>query len=252
MKIQFKYLKKLILALLVGMAMLACKKEAAKEATEAPVEEKPALEEGWVSLFDGTSLDAWRTYLKDSVTGDWEISGGALVYRPNPDSAHGMNNLITKKKYGSFELALDWKIEKDGNSGVFYGILEDAKYVVPYMTAPEVQLRDYSSNPDFNDNKQMSGAIFGIIGPDLDVARPAGEWNELFIRIDREKNEGRVRLNGIELFSYPVRGEQWKQMVEDSKFKDWEGFGVEQTGHIGLQDHAHEVWFRNIRIKELK
>ena len=252
MKIQFKYLKKMILALLVGMVVLGCTKKQEQEANEAPVEEKPALEEGWVSLFDGTSLEAWRTYLKDSVTGDWEISGGALVYRPNSDSAHGMNNLITKKKYGSFELALDWKIEKDGNSGVFYGILEDAKYVVPYMTAPEVQLRDYSSNPDFNDNKQMSGAIFGIIGPKLDVARPAGEWNELFIRIDREKNEGRVRLNGVELFSYPVRGEQWKQMVEDSKFKDWEGFGVEQTGHIGLQDHAHEVWFRNIRIKELK
>ena len=252
MKIQFKYAQKLFLALMMSMAILACKKEAGKEAAEAPVEEKLALEEGWVSLFDGTSLDAWRTYLKDSVTGDWEISQGSLVYRPHPDSAHGMNNLITKKKYGSFELALEWKIEKDGNSGVFYGILEDEKYVVPYMTAPEVQLRDYSSNPDFNDNKQMSGSIFGIIGPERDVARPAGEWNELLICIDREQNEGRVTLNGVELFRYPVRGEQWKQMVEDSKFKDWEGFAVEQTGHIGLQDHAHEVWFRNIRIKELK
>ncbi len=252
MKIEFRYPATLFLTLLIGMAMLGCKKDAVKEAAEAPVSEKPILEEGWVSLFDGTSLDAWRTYLKDSVTGDWEISEGALVYRPHPDSAHGMNNLITKKKYGSFELALEWKIEKDGNSGVFYGILEDEKYVVPYMTAPEVQLRDYSSNPDFNDNRQMSGSIFGIIGPEQDVARPAGEWNELLIRIDREQNEGRVTLNGVELFSYPVRGEQWKQMVEDSKFRDWEGFGIEQTGHIGLQDHAHEVWFRNIRIKELK
>jgi len=174
------------------------------------------------------------------------------VYRPHPDSAHGMNNLITKKRYGSFELALEWKIEKDGNSGVFYGILEDEKYVVPYMTAPEVQLRDYSSNPEFNDNKQMSGAIFGIIGPESDVAKPAGEWNELFISIDRDKNLGKVVLNGIELFSYPVQGEAWRQMVNDSKFKDWEGFGIDQTGHIGLQDHAHEVWFRNIRIKEFK
>lgn len=223
----------------IALSVMSCKKQA-------------ALEEGWVSLFDGSNLDAWRTYMKDGVEGDWEISGDALVYRPNPDSAHGMNNLITKKKYGSFELALEWKIEKDGNSGVFYGILEDEKYVVPYMTAPEVQLRDYSSDPDFSDDKQMSGAIFGIIGPEEDVARPAGEWNELFLRVDRGRNLGQVVLNGVELFTYPVQGEAWRKMVNDSKFKDWEGFGIQEKGHIGLQDHAHEVWFRNIRIKELE
>ena len=227
-----------ILALMIALATLACKKQAAEE-------------EGWVYLFDGTNLDAWRTYMKESVEGDWQISDGALVYMPNPDSAHGMNNIITKKKYGSFELALEWKIEKDGNSGVFYGILEDKKYVVPYMTAPEVQLRDYSSNPEFNDNKQMSGAIFGIIGPEKDVARPAGQWNELLLRVDRDENLGKVVLNGVELYTYPVQGEEWEKMVNDSKFKDWDGFGIQKTGHIGLQDHAHEVWFRNIKIREL-
>lgn len=230
---------RLIYLVVIALSVMSCKKQA-------------ALEEGWVSLFDGSNLDAWRTYMKDGVEGDWEISGDALVYRPNPDSAHGMNNLITKKKYGSFELALEWKIEKDGNSGVFYGILEDEKYVVPYMTAPEVQLRDYSSDPDFSDNKQMSGAIFGIIGPEEDLARPAGEWNELFLRVDRGRNLGQVVLNGVELFTYPVQGEAWRKMVNDSKFKDWEGFGIQEKGHIGLQDHAHEVWFRNIRIKELE
>jgi hypothetical protein len=224
---------------IIALAAMSCKKES-------------DLGEGWVSLFDGSDLDAWRTYLKDGVEGDWEISGEALVYRPNPDSAHGMNNLITKKKYGSFELALEWKIEKDGNSGVFYGILEDEKYVVPYMTAPEVQLRDYSSDPEFSDNRQVSGAIFGIIGPEKDVARAAGEWNELLLRVDRAENLGQVILNGVELFTYPVRGEAWIKMVDDSKFKDWEGFGSQESGHIGLQDHAHEVWFRNIRIRELK
>lgn len=223
---------------MIALATLACKKQTAEE-------------EGWVYLFDGTNLDAWRTYMKESVEGDWQISDGALVYMPNPDSTHGMNNIITKKKYGSFELALEWKIEKDGNSGVFYGILEDEKYVVPYMTAPEVQLRDYSSNPEFSDNKQMSGAIFGIIGPEKDVARPAGQWNELLLRVDRDENLGKVVLNGVELFTYPVQGEEWEKMVNDSKFKDWEGFGIQKTGHIGLQDHAHEVWFRNIKIREL-
>ncbi len=241
----------------VGIMMAAaCDKSAEKKASTpveaSPSQKAPELEEGWVYLFDGSNLDAWRTYMKDSITGEWEISEGALVYRPHPDSAHGMNNLITRKKYKSFELALEWKIEKDGNSGVFYGIHEDEKYVVPYMTAPEVQLRDYTSDPNFNDNLQMSGAIFGIVGPEEDTARPAGEWNELFVSVDRENNVGRVVLNGKELFNYPVRGEEWQKLVDASKFKDWEGFSATEDGHIGLQDHAHEVWFRNIRIKELK
>lgn len=226
------------------LAAISCDKPA-KQST-------PDLEEGWTYLFDGSNLDAWRTYGKDSVVGEWEISGKALVYRPHPDSAHGMNNLITRKKYRSFELVLEWKIEKDGNSGVFYGIFEDEKYVVPYMTAPEVQLRDYSSNPEFNDKLQMSGAIFGIVGPREDVARPAGEWNELLLSVDRTNNLGRVVLNGKELFQYPVGGAKWQELVDASKFRDWEGFSKTDEGHIGLQDHAHEVWFRNIRIKEME
>lgn len=245
------------LVLMLGiMTQSACDKTAEKKAAET-IEESleqnaPKLEEGWVYLFDGTNLDAWRTYMKGSITGEWEISDRALVYRPHPDSAHGMNNLITRKKYKSFELALEWKIEKDGNSGVFYGILEDEKYVVPYMTAPEVQLRDYSSDPNFNDKLQMSGAIFGIVGPEEDVARPAGEWNDLYVSVDRTKNLGKVVMNGQELFSYPVEGEEWQNLIDASKFKDWEGFSSTESGHIGLQDHAHEVWFRNIRIKEIE
>lgn len=238
--------------LMAGACDKAVEKKEVEQVLETMEKQTPELQEGWTYLFDGKNLDAWRTYMKDGITGEWEIDEGALVYRPHPDSAHGMNNLITRKKYKSFELALEWKIEKDGNSGVFYGILEDEKYVVPYMTAPEVQLRDYSSDPDFNDNLQMSGAIFGIIGPEEDAARPAGEWNELFVSVDRANNLGRVVLNGKELFNYPVRGEQWQKLVEASKFKGWEGFSATEVGHIGLQDHAHEVWFRNIRIKELK
>ena len=242
---------KLLFASVVFFGIVTCGKKAENVEKQVNKQEQVALDEGWTSLFDGTDLSSWRTYGKDSVVGDWEISEGALVYRPHPDSAHGMNNLITKKKYKSFELALEWKIEKDGNSGVFYSILEDEKYVVPYMTAPEIQLRDYSGTPDFSDHKQMSGAIFGIIGPENDVAKPAGQWNQLYIRIDRKNNLGAVTLNGVELFTYSVSGEGWDNLVEASKFKDWEGFAKIEEGHIGLQDHAHEVWFRNIRIREL-
>ena len=129
--------------------------------------------------------------------------------------------------------------------------VEDEKFVVPYMTAPEIQIRDYTNDPEFNNMKQMSGAVFGLVGPDKDYTNKAGEWNHFLITIDYNKNLGQVALNGHEIVSYPLRGEAWDAMVQDSKFKDWEGFGIYSEGHIGLQDHGHDVWFRNLKIKEL-
>ncbi|MGB5463861.1 MAG: family 16 glycoside hydrolase, partial [Aureibaculum sp.] len=64
-------------------------------------------------------------------------------------------------------------------------------------------------------------------------------------------NEGSVTLNGTVIVEFPVHGEAWDALVANSKFKDWEGFGKYQTGHIGLQDHSDKVWFRNIKIKKL-
>ena len=125
------------------------------------------------------------------------------------------------------------------------------KYVVPYMTAPEIQIRDYTNIADFSDKKQMSGAIFGIVGIETDVANKAGEWNQFLIKVDHKENIGMVTLNDKVVAKFPVHGEAWNSLVENSKFKDWEGFGITQEGHIGLQDHAHGVWFRNIKIKEL-
>ena len=227
----------------------ACKNEVKN--TEEPV----SLEnnnDDWTNLFDGESFDGWHTYLQDTISSQWQIEDGVMFYKPDPDKNQGMNNLVTDKTYKNFELSLEWKISVDGNSGVFFGVLEDEKYVVPYMTAPEVQIRDYTNIPDFTDKQQMSGAIFGIVGIEKDVANKAGEWNHFLIRIDHENNEGSVTLNKVEVARFPVNGEGWKSLVENSKFKDWKGFGITQKGHIGLQDHAYGVWFRSIKIRELK
>jgi len=226
----------------------ACKNEVKN--TEEPV----SLEnnnDDWTNLFDGESFDGWHTYLQDTISSQWQIEDGVMFYKPDPDKNQGMNNLITDKTYKNYELSLEWKISVDGNSGVFFGVLEDEKYVVPYMTAPEVQIRDYTNIPDFTDKQQMSGAIFGIVGIEKDVANSAGEWNHFLIRIDHENNEGSVTLNKEEVARFPLHGEEWKTLVKNSKFKDWEGFGITQEGHIGLQDHAYGVWFRSIKIREL-
>lgn len=226
----------------------ACKNEVKN--SQAPSQIKNE-ENGWTMLFDGESFDGWHTYLQDTISSQWQIEDGVMFYKPDPDKNQGMNNLITDEAYTNYELSLEWKISVDGNSGVFFGVLEDEKYVVPYMTAPEVQIRDYTNIPDFTDKQQMSGAIFGIVGIEEDVANKAGEWNHFLIRIDHKNNSGTVVLNKNEVAKFPVNGEEWNALVEKSKFKDWEGFGITQKGHIGLQDHAHGVWFRSIKIREL-
>jgi len=211
-----------------------------------------STDKGWVDLFDGKSFEGWHTYLRDTISSQWQIEDGVMFYKPDPDKNQGVNNLVTDKKYKNFILSMDWKISVDGNSGVFYGILEDEKFVVPYMTAPEIQIRDYTNIEDFNDHQQMSGAIFGIVGIENDVAKKAGEWNQFLIKIDHKNNIGSVTLNGKEVANYPVNGDSWKALINNSKFAGWEGFGIHEEGPIGLQDHAHGVWFRNIRIKELE
>jgi len=242
-------MKKYLFPLLFISLIWGCKKEIKTD--DASKQMVATSEDGWTNLFDGNSFDGWHTYLQDTISSQWQIEDGVMFYKPDPDKNQGMNNLITDKTYTNYELSLDWKISVDGNSGVFYGVLEDEKFVVPYMTAPEVQIRDYTNIPDFTDKQQMSGAIFGIVGIEEDVARKAGEWNHFLIKIDHDNNKGSVTLNDKEVAKFPINGEEWEALVENSKFKDWEGFGITQKGHIGLQDHAHGVWFRNIKIREL-
>lgn len=243
-------MKHFIILVLLMTFSWGCKKEKSTPVETSEKAEKN-MDEGWVSLFDGKSFDGWHTYLKDTISDQWQVKDGTMYFSPDPEKDPGLNNLVTDKKYGSFVLSLEWKIAVDGNSGVFYGVFEDEKYVVPYMTAPEIQIRDYTNDPDFNDMKQMSGAVFGLVGPDKDYMNKGGEWNHFLITIDYNKNMGQVSLNGNEIVSYPLRGEAWEALVDDSKFKDWEGFGIYNEGHIGLQDHGHDVWFRNLKIKEL-
>ena len=244
-------MKNYVVYILLIAFTISCKKDA-KTSNESSNVKDMTTDEGWVALFDGNSFDGWHTYMRDTISDQWQIEDGVMFYKPDPDKNQGMNNLVTDKKYKNFILSMDWKISVDGNSGVFYGILEDEKFVVPYMTAPEIQIRDYTNIENFNDHQQMSGAIFGIVGIEKDVAKKAGEWNHFLIKIDHKNNVGSVTLNGKEVANYPVNGDSWKALVENSKFAGWEGFGIHEEGPIGLQDHAHGVWFRNIKIKELE
>tara|TARA_R110002073_G_scaffold40547_5_gene115147 strand:+ start:278434 stop:279174 length:741 start_codon:yes stop_codon:yes gene_type:complete len=245
-------MKKIALILITTLLIIACKQapKETSEATSKASETETTKEAIWIPLFDGSSFDNWRGYLADSIYDEWTIEDGTMAFTP---SNEGGKNIITKEKYTNFILSLEWKISEGGNSGIFWSVHEDPKFKEAYETGPEIQVLDNERHPDAQANPKFhqAGALYDLMQPEHDVCKPAGEWNHCLIKIDHKNNEGSVVLNGTEILSFPVHGEEWDAMIANSKFKDMEGFGDYQTGHIGLQDHSDKVWYKNIKIQVL-
>ncbi|TWU17412.1 Soluble aldose sugar dehydrogenase YliI precursor [Novipirellula galeiformis] len=202
---------------------------------------------GWELLFDGESTDGWRNYKRDRVSDGWKVENGALVRH-----AKGAGDLITKEKFESFELSLQYKISEGGNSGVMYHVVEGEG--APYHSGPEIQVQDNVKGRD----PQKAGWLYQLYKPGsapgenapLDATRPSGQWNELYLRIS--KDQCTVCMNGVRYYNFKIGDETWKQRVAASKFAKWDGFGEAGEGHICLQDHGDEVAYRNIKLRRFK
>ncbi|HKL35274.1 MAG TPA: DUF1080 domain-containing protein [Salegentibacter sp.] len=244
----------IITAAIVATACKSDKKES--EAEEAvTTQDTTAMasnEENWNSLFNGENLEGWKAFNSDSISDQWQVKDGVIVFSPAEGKRESTENLITENTYTNFELSLEWKISEGGNSGIMWGVQESEEYSEPYLTGPEIQILDNKLHPDAkNGEVRQAGALYDMMPPSEDKTRNAGEWNKTVIRINHDTNKGSVRLNGTLVNEFAVHGEEWRKLVENSKFKDWENFGEEREGHIALQDHSDKVWFRNIKIKEL-
>ena len=202
-----------------------------------------------VDLSSEDISENWHTYLSNSVEG-WESKDKVYVLDPSDKKNNG---LVSNKHYHSFILSLEWKVDKGGNSGIFWALNEDPKYSVPYLTAPEVQVIDdeYYYGGDKENRKHMNGSVYDMVAPSMLAANPTGEWNKYVIEINYKKNIGNVNLNGKDVSTFPLRGKKWNEMIENSKFKTWDGFAKTEKGPIALQDHDTRVYYRNIKIKEL-
>ncbi|MDM9630040.1 3-keto-disaccharide hydrolase [Robiginitalea aurantiaca] len=244
-----------IITCMLLLIISACKEKPSKDNPEMEQDKQttsPAAEE-WEILFDGTSMDSWKGYRSEDVPATWKIEDGAMVFYPPENGPEGESyNLVSRKDYTNFVLSLEWRISEGGNSGIFWGIMEDPKYGQPYETGPEIQVLDNGGHPDAsNGDTHQAGALYDMVAPATDVTNPPGEWNQCEITVNYTTNKGKVVLNGEEILSFPLGNDAWDAMVEKSKFKGWEGFGKFQTGKIGLQDHGDVVAYRNIRIKSL-
>jgi hypothetical protein len=201
--------------------------------------------EGWTLLFDGDDLSAWRGFQEEDVPAGWGITQNAIHYDPE---AEGGGDLITKKEYGDFVLRLDWKIAEGGNSGIMYRVSEDRD--ATWKTGPEYQVLDNARHPNAEDGAEYTaGAVYALYGPSEDATRPAGQWNRARI----VARDGRVEhwLNGTNIVSYEWGSAEWKKRVARSKFSSMPGFGKNERGHIALQSHGDNVWYRNVKIRPL-
>lgn len=209
---------------------------------------------GWVLLFNGNDFNGWRQVNATLMAKNWVIEDNAMKVvtgeGKKPGQGSGGDIIYGVKKFKNFELSIDWKTSKMGNSGIFYSVREVPGQPI-YYAAPEVQILD---NIDATDNKipsHLAGSLYDMIDADPKTVKPAGEWNTIVIKM----NNGKVThtQNGVKVLEYELWTPEWDAMIAKSKFRTFQGFneGIAKEGYIGLQDHGYPIWFRNIKIREL-
>jgi Domain of Unknown Function (DUF1080). len=207
---------------------------------------------GWQLLFDGQTTNGWHTYGKQTAGRVWKAEGGVLHLDPAGKKAfpNDGGDIVTDEEFDNFDLQLDWKIAPKSNSGIMIYVKEDkAKYGEPYFTGPEMQIVDNAGHPDGKIFKHKAGDLYDLIPSTKEMAKPVGEWNHVEIIANNGKLD--FYLNGEHNVSTTMWDDNWRKMIAGSKFKAWPDFGTFKKGHIDLQDHGDEVWFRNIKIKRL-
>jgi len=207
---------------------------------------KKEMKLGWELLFDGESLDNWKTFNGGEVTG-WKIVDGVL-HNSGVGSDHG-GDIITKKEYQNFELYLEWKIAPESNSGIFFHVQEGIVNAI-YETGPEYQLIDDNGWPTQLKDSQYSGANYDMHAPEDAEVVPLDGWNETRLIVNRPQVEH--WLNEKKVVEYELWSDEWYELKASSKWKDMPHYGAAKKGHIGLQDHGGLTMFRNIKIRELE
>ncbi|MDC1316535.1 DUF1080 domain-containing protein [Flavobacteriaceae bacterium] len=214
-------------------------------------------ESEWIHLFDGKSTDGWRAYNGKEIPEKWAAIDGELTFDTDlklEDEWIGGGDIIYyKEEFEYFELYLEWKLPKGGNSGVFYNVQEG--FQAPYAISPEYQLLDDIGWEEINNAKleewQKAGANYAMHEADLSKKQlnPAGQWNSSKILYTEKKVQH--WLNGKLLLEFVPYSKEWYLKRDSGKWDDYPDYGKFKKGYIALQDHDSPIWFRNIKIRKL-
>jgi hypothetical protein len=197
----------------------------------------------WTSLFDGKTTDGWRGFKKPGFpTQGWVVEDGCLKHLKRG----GGGDIITVKKYADFELEWEWRVGRGANSGIKYFIIEERGEAIGH----EYQILDDTEQLAAKRiNKGSTASFYDVFPPKNPALRPSGQFNHARILVQGKRVEH--WLNGVKVLEYELESEALKAAIAASKFRSVPGFGTKLAGHILLQDHGGEVWFRNIRLREL-
>lgn len=247
MKKLFNYLLMFVLAVIICFVYVSC----GQQETSPNTLTKKEIKEGWQLLFDGTTTNGWRGYNQKSFPEyGWTVENGILrCLASGRGEAGSGGDIITEKKFKNFEFKLEWKIAKAGNSGIMY-LVTELPGQPAWHGAPEMQILDGKNFPSELKLNQLSGSLYDLVAADPQNVKLFGEWNQIKILV----NNGNVEhwQNGEMVASYQLWTSEWEDMVNNSKFKDYPEFlNLASEGHICIQDHGCDVWFKNIKIREL-
>jgi len=206
----------------------------------------------WTPLFDGKTFAGWSKYGGGEVGKAWKIENGAMYL----DAANkatwqkgDAGDIVTNEEYENFHFKYEWKIAPNGNSGVIFLVHESEEYPYPWQTGPEMQVLDNVGHKDAKIISHRAGDLYDLIVSSQETVKPAGEWNQAEIRINKGKLD--LFLNGVNIVSTQLFTPEWKALIAKSKFKNMPGFGTFSKGKIALQDHGDVVHYRNLMIKKL-
>ena len=216
---------------------------------------------GWALLFDGSTLRGWRGLGSSGVpAAHWVVEDGAIKKIASgkvPVQADGQplagGDLMSEGTYRDFELSWEWKVTPGANSGVKYNVSEELSVALQPIHAAkgfEYQMIDDDRHADGKLPTHRSGALYDLIAPNAQKSlRPVGEWNSS--RIVLKGNHGEHWLNGALVVSYDLGTAAMDSALTESKYHGWPWFADRRAGHVVLQDHGDEVYFRNIKIRAL-
>lgn len=206
-------------------------------------------QEGWVLLFDGETTDGWRGVYKETFPEKgWKVEEGHLkVVSSGGGEADFGGDIITENQYSDFEFSLEFKLTEGANSGIKYFVKEIYPEPEGSAVGLEYQLID-DSRPDVEGTWTLA-SLYELYTAENKEVKPIGEFNKARILVEGDHVEH--WLNGKKVVEYTRGSEEFRDLVAESKYSDHENFGEASEGHILLQDHGHEVAFRNIKIREI-
>jgi Domain of Unknown Function (DUF1080) len=214
-------------------------------------EEKAA---GWRLLWDGKTNEGWRSAKgPDFPKAGWKMENGLLIINETgggESSAAG--DIITKEKFSEFELSVDFRITPGANSGIKTFVDPSINKGEGSAIGPEFQILDDERHPDAKlgrDGNRTIASLYDMkTAPADKKVKPIGEWNNA--RILAKGKQLTYWLNGEKTIDIERGGKEWRDLVAISKYKVWPNFGELPEGHILLQDHGNQVFYKNVKIRD--